>query len=175
MSNNDKDEKAKAFFESRFMSIILIICLLLMAALFIIVIDQLFGSSAALNVLMYFGIGAGGGIIFTFIIVLIFNKTKTKRAKNLILYMSVLVLVITLILSLILKYSFASTNGTELFINVNSIGLGITTGIATTYSILAIFRSRLVFSTNEEKIIEYEKDEVKQEILNDDFKEEEWF
>ncbi len=64
MSSDEEKNKATSIFESRFMSIALMLCLLIMCAIFIVVINSLYGTIIALDVLMYIGIGVGGGILF---------------------------------------------------------------------------------------------------------------
>ncbi|MCE7743724.1 MAG: hypothetical protein GPJ52_01170 [Candidatus Heimdallarchaeota archaeon] len=157
MSANEEKSKATSIFESRFMSIALMLCLLIMCAIFIVVINSIFGITIALNVLMYIGIGVGGGILFVVIILLIFSNRKAGISRNIILYSAALILILSLIISLILNFAFSGEQGSWAFINTSSIGLGMTTGLALTYLMLAMFRSKLVF--REEK-----EDETKTDI-----------
>ena len=157
MSANEEKSKATSIFESRFMSIALMLCLLIMCAIFIVVINSIFGITIALNVLMYIGIGVGGGILFVVIILLIFSNRKGGISRNIILYSAALILILSLIISLILNFAFSGEQGSWAFINTSSIGLGMTTGLALTYLMLAMFRSKLVF--REEK-----EDETKTDI-----------
>ena len=128
-----------------------------MCAIFIVVINSIFGITIALNVLMYIGIGVGGGILFVVIILLIFSNRKGGISRNIILYSAALILILSLIISLILNFAFSGEQGSWAFINTSSIGLGMTTGLALTYLMLAMFRSKLVF--REEK-----EDETKTDI-----------
>lgn len=128
-----------------------------MCAIFIVVINSIFGITIALNVLMYIGIGVGGGILFVVIILLIFSNRKAGISRNIILYSAALILILSLIISLILNFAFSGEQGSWAFINTSSIGLGMTTGLALTYLMLAMFRSKLVF--REEK-----EDETKTDI-----------
>ena len=128
-----------------------------MCAIFIVVINSIFGITIALNVLLYIGIGVGGGILFVVIILLIFSKRKAGISRNIILYSAALILILSLIISLILNFALSGEQGSWAFINTSSIGLGMTTGLALTYLMLAMFRSKLVF--REEK-----EDETKTEI-----------
>jgi len=157
VSANEEKSKATSIFESRFMSIALMLCLLIMCAIFIVVINSIFGITIALNVLMYIGIGVGGGILFVVIILLIFSNRKGGISRNIILYSAALILILSLIISLILNFAFSGEQGSWAFINTSSIGLGMTTGLALTYLMLAMFRSKLVF--REEK-----EDETKTDI-----------
>jgi len=146
--SSENDNVSKTIFESKFFSLILMLALLLMGALFIIVIHQFFGLEPALNVLMYIGIGSGGGIIFTFIILGIFSKQKASKGRNILLYMTAIILFLSLIIALILKFSLQDDLLSQwAFINTNSIGLGITTGIAVTYSVLTLASSKLVYGS----------------------------
>ena len=145
MASEEKQEKAKALFESRFMSIILMLVLIIMCALFIVIIWTLFSQEIALNVLMYIGIGTGSGGILTVSVLFIFFKMNKNFDRNIIFAFTMGVLVISLILALILKYSLGDpTQGNWIFIYTSSVGLGITTGIAITYLLLAMFKSKLV-------------------------------
>ena len=60
-----------------------------------------------------------------------------------------------MIVSVVLKFAIGGEPGSWAFVDSSSVGLGVTTGLALTYLILAMFRSKLVF--REEK-------EVKEEI-----------
>ena len=152
MASEEKQVKSKALFESRFMSIILMLVLIIMCALFIVVIWTLFSKEIALNVLMYIGIGVGSGTILTVTSLFIFSKINRKFDRNIIFIFTMGVLIISLVLSLILKFSASDPiQGNWVFIYTSSVGLGITTGIAITYLLLAIFKSKLV---------EYKKTEV---------------
>ncbi|MHA1122011.1 MAG: hypothetical protein ACTSPC_04300 [Candidatus Heimdallarchaeota archaeon] len=150
MSANEEKSKATSIFESRFMSIALMLCLLIMCAIFIVVINSIFGITIALNVLMYIGIGVGGGILFVVIILLIFSNRKAGISRNIILYSAALILILSLIISLILNFALSGEQGSWAFINTSSIGLGMTTGLALTYLMLAMFRSKLVFREEKE-------------------------
>jgi len=145
VSANEEKSKATSIFESRFMSIALMLCLLIMCAIFIVVINSIFGITIALNVLMYIGIGVGGGILFVVIILLIFSNRKAGISRNIILYSAALILILSLIISLILNFALSGEQGSWAFINTSSVGLGMTTGLALTYLMLAMFRSKLVF------------------------------
>jgi len=150
VSANEEKSKATSIFESRFMSIALMLCLLIMCAIFIVVINSIFGITIALNVLMYIGIGVGGGILFVVIILLIFSNRKAGISRNIILYSAALILILSLIISLILNFALSGEQGSWAFINTSSIGLGMTTGLALTYLMLAMFRSKLVFREEKE-------------------------
>ncbi len=157
MSTDEEKSKATSIFESRFMSIALMLCLLIMCAIFIVVINSLYGSTIALGVLMYIGIGVGGGILFVIITLLIFVSKKAGIGRNIILYSAALILILSLIISVILYFTIPGEQGSWAFIYSSSVGLGVTTGLALTYLILAMFRSKLVF--REEK-----EDEIKTDI-----------
>ena len=147
MSSEEQGEKAKALFESRFISIILMVTLLLMCAIFVVVVWQFFGKDPAIDVIMFTGIGVGAGIIFTFVLLLIFKKIELKNQRNIFLATVFLILLVSLIVSVILKFSISDpTLGSWYFIDASSTGLGVTTGIALTYLLLAIFGSKLVES-----------------------------
>jgi len=155
MASEEKQEKAKALFESRFMSIILMLTLVVMGALFIVIIWILFSQEIALNVLMYIGIGAGSGAILTITSLFIFLKLEKNFDRNILFLFTMGVLAISLILSLILKYSVSDpTQGNWLFIYTSSVGLGITTGIAISYLLLAMYKSKLVENRKIEKDFE---------------------
>ncbi len=155
MASEEKQEKAKALFESRFMSIILMLTLVVMGALFIVIIWILFSQEIALNVLMYIGIGAGSGAILTISSLFIFLKLEKNFDRNILFLFTMGVLAISLILSLILKYSVSDpTQGNWLFIYTSSVGLGITTGIAISYLLLAMYKSKLVENRKIEKDFE---------------------
>jgi len=156
VSADEEKSKATSIFESRFMSIALMLCLLIMCAIFIVVINSIFGTTIALDVLMYIGIGVGGGILFVVITLLIFSSRKAGISRNIILYSAALILILSLIISLILNFAITGEQGSWAFINTSSVGLGMTTGLALTYLMLAMFRSKLVF--REEKEEEAETD-----------------
>ncbi len=62
--------------------------------------------------------------------------------------MTAVVLLLSIIIALILKFSLQDDLLSQwAFINTNSIGLGITTGIAVTYSILTLASSKLVYGS----------------------------
>jgi hypothetical protein len=140
MSSEEKSDRAKELFESRFMSILLMITLVTMCVLFVVIIWQIFGRENGLNVIMYTGIGLGSGIILTIIILIITKYTILKTGKNLFLGLVFITLIVSLIVSLILYYNI----GSWAFINASSLGLGLTTGIALTYLLLAMFNSKLL-------------------------------
>ncbi len=150
MSADEEKSKATSIFESRFMSIALMLCLLIMCAIFIVVINSLYGTTIALGVLMYIGIGVGGGILFVIITLLIFASRKAGIGRNIILYSAALILILSLIISVILYFTIPGESGSWAFINSSSVGLGVTTGLALTYLILAMFRSKLVFRKEKE-------------------------
>jgi MFS family permease len=163
MSSNDKEEKGNKFFESRLMSIILMLCLILMCSLFVVIIWTLFSKEAALNVLMYLGIGSGAGIVVTLIILAITLTRNVKLGRNILLYLVGGILVISLIVSLILKFTISDPDlSSWAFINASSVGLGLTTGIAISYLILAMFKTPLTAGKREEieeQLIEETKEE----------------
>jgi len=164
LSANEREEKAKTLFESRFLSIVLMICLLLMNLLFIVIIGQIFGWDQAYKILMYLGIGIGGGIIITFGILLVLRSKKTSLSRNVLLGLTAAILIISLILSLILKFAIADVElSSWAFIYTSAIGLGITSGIALTYLILAMIKNSLVRRPNEEKT-----EIIEDETTNDD-------
>ncbi len=157
MSSTSKEEKAKSLFESRLMSILLMICLLIMCILFIVIIWSLFDLDYALNVIMYMGIGIGGGILVTLIILLVSRKHKVSR--NILLYLTGGILIISLIVSLILYFSIPDPDlKSWAFVDASSVGLGLTTGIAIFYLILAMFNNKLVAREKEKNNIEMSKD-----------------
>ena len=144
MSSDEKNEKAKAIFESRFMSLVLMFALVIMCAIFVVVIWQFFGREYGLNVLMYLGIGFGGGLILTVILLITLRYTNLKHGRNLIFGITVVVLIVSLLVSVILYFSIPGELGSWAFINTSSTGLGVTTGIAITYLILAMLNSKLL-------------------------------
>ncbi len=156
--SNEEESKSESLFESRFMSIVLMLCLIAMCALFIVIIWQIFGADASLEVLMYMGIGVGAGIVVTFgILVLVYNKKPGVR-RNLLLGVTAISLILSLIISLILRFSIADKEvASWAFIDSSSIGLGVTTGLAITYLILAIFKSKLVYGKVDEDKVEFEE------------------
>ncbi|NHJ46531.1 MAG: hypothetical protein FK733_01970 [Asgard group archaeon] len=150
MSSNDKEEKTSKFFESRFMSVALMLCLIIMCSLFVVIIWNIFGKELALNVLMYLGIGTGGGIVVTLIILAITLTRNIKMGRNILLYLVGGILVISLIVSLILKFTISDPDlSSWAFINASSVGLGLTTGIALSYLILAMFKTPLTVGKTE--------------------------
>jgi len=151
VSSDEENSKATSIFESRFMSIALMLCLLIMCAIFIVVINSLYGTTIALDVLMYIGIGVGGGILFVITTLLIFTRRKAEIGRNIILYSAALILILSLIISVILYFTIPGNQGSWAFINSSSVGLGVTTGLALTYLILAMFRSKLVFREDKEE------------------------
>lgn len=160
MASEEKQEKAKALFESQFMSIILMLTLVVMGALFIVIIWLLFDQEIALNVLMYIGIGTGAGAILMISSLFLFMKLERNFDRNLIFLFTMGILAISLILSLILKFSVSDpTLGNWLFIYTSSIGLGVTTGIAISYLLLAMFKSKLVENRKIEKDSKESSDE----------------
>ncbi len=164
MASEEKQEKAKALFESRFMSIILMLTLVVMGALFIVIIWLLFNQEIALNVLMYISIGAGSGAILTISSLFIFLKLEKNFDRNILFVFTMGVLAISLVLSLILKYSVNDpTLGNWLFIYTSSVGLGVTTGIAISYLLLAMFKSKLVEHRKIEKDSEESANEEEQQ------------
>ncbi len=166
MASEEKQEKAKALFESRFMSIILMLTLVVMCALFIVIIWALFTQEIALNVLMYIAIGAGSGAILTISSLFIFLKLERNFDRNILFFFTMSVLAISLILSLILKFSTGDpTQGNWLFIYTSSVGLGITTGIAMSYLLLAMFKSKLVEYKQVEKNAEDSSNENEEQSL----------
>ncbi|MFW9924833.1 MAG: hypothetical protein ACFFDW_16260 [Candidatus Thorarchaeota archaeon] len=140
MSSEEKESKAKQLFESRLLSILLMVVLIIMCSLFVIVVWQFFGSVEALTVLMYTGIGLGAGIITTILLLIIIRQAKIKASRNIFLGLVFIILIGSLVISLILNV----TIGSWAFIYASSIGLGITTGIAITYLILAMLKSKLL-------------------------------
>ena len=151
MSADEDEKKASSLFESRFMSIALMLCLLIMCAIFIVVINSIFGTPAALEVLMYIGIGIGGGMIYVITILWIFTKKKAGMGRNIILYSAAIILILSLIISVTLKFAIGGDPGSWAFIDSSSVGLGVTTGLALTYLILAMFQSKLVFREEKEE------------------------
>lgn len=147
MSDEEKNSRVKEMFESRFLSILLMIALITMCALFVVVVWQFFGQDDALNVIMYTGIGLGSGIIVTIILLVIIRTTTIKTGRNLFLGLVFISLIVSLIISLILYYNV----GSWAFINASSLGLGLTTGIAITYLTLAMFNSKLLKKTEKEE------------------------
>jgi MFS family permease len=158
MASNEDKSKATSLFESRFMSIALMLCLLIMCAIFIVVINSIFGTTAALEVLMYIGIGIGGGMVYVISILLIFSRRKGGMGRNIILYSAAIILILSLIISLIVKFAIGDDLGNWAFIDASSVGLGVTTGLALTYLILAMFRSKLVFREEKEEEIKTKVD-----------------
>ncbi|MBN1330189.1 MAG: hypothetical protein JXA54_12010 [Candidatus Heimdallarchaeota archaeon] len=153
MSSTKKEEKTHSLFESRLMSILLMICLLVMCILFVVIIWTIFGKDSALSVIMYTGIGIGGGVIITLIILLISRKQKLSR--NILLYITGGILVLSLLISLILKFSIQDPDlSSWAFIDASSVGLGLTTGIAIFYLILAMSNNKLVVKDKEKNHIE---------------------
>ena len=151
MSTDEEKSKATSIFESRFMSIALMLCLLIMCAIFIVVINSIYGTAIALGVLMYIGIGVGGGVLFVIITLVIFSSRKAGIGRNVILYSAAIILILSLIISVILYFTIPGDQGSWVFINSSSVGLGVTTGLALTYLILAMFRSKLVFKEEKEE------------------------
>lgn len=151
MSEEKEKSKATSIFESRFMSIALMLCLLIMCAIFIVVINSIYGTAIALGVLMYIGIGVGGGVLFVIITLVIFSSRKAGIGRNVILYSAAIILILSLIISVILYFTIPGDQGSWAFINSSSVGLGVTTGLALTYLILAMFRSKLVFKEEKEE------------------------
>ncbi len=151
MSEEKEKSKATSIFESRFMSIALMLCLLIMCAIFIVVINSIYGTTIALGVLMYIGIGIGGGVLFVIITLLIFSSRKAGIGRNVILYSAAIILILSLIISVILYFTIPGDQGSWAFINSSSVGLGVTTGLALTYLVLAMFRSKLVFKEEKEE------------------------
>ena len=151
MSSDEEKSKATSIFESRFMSIALMLCLLIMCAIFIVVINSIYGTAIALGVLMYIGIGVGGGVLFVIITLVIFSSRKAGIGRNVILYSAAIILILSLIISVILYFTIPGDQGSWVFINSSSVGLGVTTGLALTYLILAMFRSKLVFKEEKEE------------------------
>lgn len=151
MSEEKEKSKATSIFESRFMSIALMLCLLIMCAIFIVVINSIYSTTIALGVLMYIGIGIGGGVLFVIITLLIFSSRKAGIGRNVILYSAAIILILSLIISVILYFTIPGDQGSWAFINSSSVGLGVTTGLALTYLILAMFRSKLVFKEEKEE------------------------
>ncbi|HUT80624.1 MAG TPA: hypothetical protein VMZ29_05405 [Candidatus Bathyarchaeia archaeon] len=157
MSSTSKEEKAKSLFESRLMSILLMICLMIMCALFIVIIWTTSGKDSALTVIMYMGIGIGGGVIITLIILLISRRQKLSR--NILLYLTGGILILSLVISLILKFSIPDPElSSWAFLDASSVGLGLTTGIAIFYLILAMFNSKLIAKEKEKGQIENKED-----------------
>jgi len=154
MSSTEDENKSTSLFESRFMSIALMLCLLIMCAIFIVVINSIFGTPAALEVLMFIAIGIGGGMVYVLTILLIFIQRKAAAGRNIILYSAAIILILSLIISVTLKFAIGDDAGSWAFIDASSVGLGVTTGLAITYLVLAMFRSKLVF--RDEKIEESE-------------------
>lgn len=146
MEASEKEEKVKTLFESRLMSILLMLCLIIMCSLFVVIIWNIFGKEPAINVIKYLSIGIGAGISITIIILLISFARKVKLGRNILLYLVGGILITSLIVSLILRFTI---NDTELaswaFIDASSVGLGLTTGIALTYLILAMFKTPLTY------------------------------
>jgi magnesium-transporting ATPase (P-type) len=143
---SDKKPEKSSFYESSMMSIILIFFLLVMGAMFVVFVWRLFGGSSGLRVLEYLGIGLGSGIILTIGIVFFTRNKKGKFSRNLLLITTIVILVISLVVSVILKFSINNaTDASWAFIIGNSIGLGITSGIAITYMILILFKSPIIF------------------------------
>ncbi|MHA1187005.1 MAG: hypothetical protein ACTSSK_09060 [Candidatus Heimdallarchaeota archaeon] len=96
-SENDKDPHP--IFESRFFSVILMLALMSMNIIFIVVIQQFYGTDPALKVLMYLGIGSAGGVVLTFIILGVSSKKNASKGRNMLLYMTAAILFISLIIS----------------------------------------------------------------------------
>ncbi|NHJ03566.1 MAG: hypothetical protein EAX90_01995 [Candidatus Heimdallarchaeota archaeon] len=166
MSATDNEKKSKTLFETRFMSIVLMVILLIMCILFVVVVWQFFGKEPAIDVIMYTSIGIGGGVIITIILLLIFRNSKIKNQRNIFFGIVFMILLVSLIVSVILKFSISDPLlSSWYFIYTSSIGLGVTTGIALTYIILAMFGSKLVeLKIEKEKIIENNSGEVEREV-----------
>ena len=153
MSASEKEEKAKTLFESRFMSILLMLCLIIMCSLFVVIIWNIFGKDPAINVLIYLNIGIGTGIAITIIILLISLARQVKIGRNILLYLVGSILIVSLIVSLILRFAISDEElASWAFIDASSVGLGLTTGIALTYLILAMFKTPLTYGRIETKI-----------------------
>ncbi|MCK5184214.1 MAG: hypothetical protein KAQ95_07905, partial [Candidatus Heimdallarchaeota archaeon] len=97
------------------------------------------------------GIGVGGGVLFVIITLVIFSSRKAGFGRNIILYSAAIILFLSLIISVILYFTIPGDRGSWAFINSSSVGLGVTTGLALTYLILAMFRSKLVFREEKEE------------------------
>jgi MFS family permease len=153
MNSNAEQEKPQSFFESRLMSILLMVCLVIMCALFVVVVWTLFGQVPAINVIKFLSIGIGGGIVVTLVILVITITRKAKLGRNILLYLVGGILVISLVVALILRYTIADPDlSSWAFIDASSVGLGLTSGIALTYLILAMFKTPLTYGkTKEEK------------------------
>jgi hypothetical protein len=157
--SSEEENGPHPIFESRFFSVILMLALIAMNVIFIIVIQQFYGRNPALNVLMYLGIGSAGGILLTIIILEIFTKKNASKGRSTLLYLTAAILFISLTISIILLFTIQDEIiSRNAFINGNSIGLGITTGIATTYSILTLAKSKLIFGSTvkEQEVSEIE-------------------
>jgi hypothetical protein len=150
--SSEEENGAHPIFESRFFSVILMLTLIAMNVIFIIVIQQFYGRDPALNVLMYLGIGSAGGIVLTFILLGIFSKRNASKGRITLLYLSAAILFLSLMISVILLFAIKDDIlSRNAFINGNSIGLGITTGIAITYSILTLAKSRFISDSPEKE------------------------
>jgi hypothetical protein len=151
MNASENEENEKPFFETRLMSILLMASLVIMCSLFIVIIWQIFGKDAAINVLIYLSIGLGTGIAITIMIMLIASTRKAQMGRNVLLYLIGSILVISLIVSLILKFAISDEElASWAFINASSVGLGLTTGISLSYLILAMFKAPLTMDKKEE-------------------------
>jgi hypothetical protein len=157
--SSENDKEPKPIFESQFFSVILMLALIAMDVIFIIVIYQFYGTTPALNVLMYLGIGSAGGIAFTLIILGVFTKENASKGRNILLYSAAGFLFVSLLIAIILKFSIQDELiSRTAFIDTNSIGLGITTGLAITYIILTLVKSKLIYGLPEVKQEENEAD-----------------
>ena len=105
--SSEEEKGAHPIFESRFFSVILMLALMAMNIIFIIVIQQFYGRDPALNVLMYLGIGAAGGIVLTFILLGIFSKKNASKGRSILLYLTAGILFVSLTISVIVNGSAA--------------------------------------------------------------------
>ncbi|NHK30383.1 MAG: hypothetical protein FK730_03465 [Asgard group archaeon] len=150
MNTSENEEVEKPFFETRLMSILLMLSLIIMCSLFVVIIWNIFGKDPAINVLIYLSIGIGTGIAITIMILLIASTRKVKMGRNVLLYLIGSILVISLIVSLILRFAISDKElASWAFIDASSVGLGLTTGISLTYLILAMFKSQLTSERKE--------------------------
>ncbi|HUU78193.1 MAG TPA: hypothetical protein VMX55_07575 [candidate division Zixibacteria bacterium] len=166
MSTTDNEKESKTLFETRFMSIVLMVILLIMCILFVVVVWQFFGKEPAIDVIIYTSIGIGGGGVITIILLLIFRNSKIKNQRNIFFGTVFMILLVSLIVSVILKFTISDPLlSSWYFIYASSIGLGITTGIALSYLILATFGSKLVeLKTEQRKSTKINSEEVEGEV-----------
>ncbi|MBD3189354.1 MAG: hypothetical protein GF308_01855 [Candidatus Heimdallarchaeota archaeon] len=170
MSNEKSKDEEKSTFESSFVTGAMMVALLIMGGIFLLFIQRVFGSVVAKEVLMYMGIGVGGGIIITLAILVTFRK-KIGRGRYVLLGLTAGILVLSMVLSLILKSIY---DDLWLFIDINSFGLGAATGTAILYIILIMLGSSLVHGSQRDQLTEGKtrKEEELSETIKKEFTEE---